>query len=187
MRIFGRKSRREFVSMLDLDVRRRELKLTPSMDFLANLFLSEEHDRILVAPTHCIGGGAYPTRTDVRVIPFQSPVAEVGRYARDALLAMEIGIADEVLPGPVEDAVFNASGVRTLRKFGLEYKHLVLQTSGGSLLVDEAIGYSVDPLDHVRVCGTLAPACSYEALGSVILEVYHRSRYMKTCPKHRYR
>lgn len=192
LKLFTPRKRNDFVSMLDLDVRRRELGLGHrpfSGEFLAHLFLSEEHDRILVVPTHFLASGWHMTSPSVRVVPFQSPVAEVGQLAREALLGMERRGPDETIPDgkPTDDPVFKASGLKTVQKFSLEYKHLLVQTSGGSIRVDEALGHSVDPLDFVRVYGTLAPACSHEALGSVILEVYHRSRYLKTCPKRRYR
>ena len=165
--------------------RRDELGLPPTKELTAVIFVSSRHDKLLFVPMY-YNQAHTATQDKAEVLPFSAPLEEVGYCARKAVLEFDV----RPWTGPrhsrprTESPIVILSGAKTLREFDRDFTMIHLESmAGGAIHVSEGRTHSDDPKDGLRIHGYISESQHDAALGDLIMELYHRAQYMKSCPK----
>jgi hypothetical protein len=149
---------------LELSERKRKL----GSELHTSLFFSQGENKIIIAPVYELGVGLFCEQEIPTVLPFDSPVEEIGQRAKASLLLYEKAIKDLRNLKESDWPAYKISGARSLKAFKANYIGIWIQTINANIRVEGIPKRS----EQIFVGAYIAPACDGSILGALLLQIY---------------
>ena len=145
-----------------------EQRAALGIELRTTLFISEPNKEVIIAPLYQLQRGLYYEQETPRVVPFASPLDEIGRRAKVSLLlckTVSMNLRDKK---ESDWPAYRSSRARSLKAFKADYVYMSVETVNNNIRLE---GYPVGS-EQIFVGAYVAPACTALNLGKLIMNMY---------------
>ena len=149
---------------LELSERKQKLK----SELHTSLFVSKSQNKIIVVPVYELSLGLYCEQETPIVLPFDSPIEEIGQLAKASLIKCEKASKDLRAMKESDWPAYKASRAKSLKEFKSNYVGIWIQTINANIRIE---GHPIGS-EQIFVGAYIAPACESNKLGTLLMQIY---------------